>query len=120
MPRSPSLLGIALLGAVLSSSAAWAAGADPAKGQSIYMANCMACHGTKADGNGPAAAALKPKPTDFTSAAWWAGKDDKRVTAAIKTGKPGTAMMPFAQLSDEDLAHLVAFLKSKKAPTASP
>lgn len=101
--------------------AAGPAAGDPAKGQAVYMANCMACHGAAADGKGPAAAALKPRPTDFSSAAWWAGKDDARVKAAIKSGKPGTAMMPFAQLSNDDLSHLVAFLRTKVQPgSAAP
>lgn len=112
-------LGVVALLVLAAPPAARAAGADAARGQSIYMANCMACHGVQADGAGPAAAALKPKPTDFTSATWWTGKDDKRVMASIKTGKPGTAMMPFGQLTDDDLAHLLAFLKTKK-PTETP
>jgi high-affinity iron transporter len=109
-------LGLALLGQPPAQAAGTAAAADPVKGQAVYMANCMACHGAAADGNGPAAAALKPRPTNFSSAAWWEGKDDARVRSAIKSGKPGTAMMPFSQLSNDDLTHLVAFLRTKIKP----
>jgi mono/diheme cytochrome c family protein len=35
----------------------------------LYIANCAPCHGTKGKGDGPAAAALNPKPADHTSEA---------------------------------------------------
>jgi mono/diheme cytochrome c family protein len=35
----------------------------------LYMTNCAPCHGDKGKGDGPAAAALNPKPADHTSAA---------------------------------------------------
>ena len=91
-----------------------ASAGDATAGQAVYMANCMACHGQKADGNGPASAALQPKPTDFTSAAYWSGTSDAAIKSAIKSGSPGTSMMGFAQLSDSDLNNVVAFLKTKK------
>ena len=104
---------IALLaaGACLAPSSALAQ--DAAKGQTIYMANCMACHGVEADGQGPAAAALSPPPVDFTKADWWQGRSDEDIKSVIRSGKPGTPMMPFAKLSDEDLADLVGFLRTK-------
>lgn len=35
----------------------------------LYAANCSPCHGDRGKGDGPAAAALNPKPADHTSAA---------------------------------------------------
>ena len=35
-------------------------------GKDMYMAYCASCHGQDGTGNGPAAAALKTKPTDLT------------------------------------------------------
>jgi mono/diheme cytochrome c family protein len=35
-------------------------------GQEVYREYCAVCHGGDAKGNGPAAAALKAKPTDLT------------------------------------------------------
>lgn len=37
------------------------------KGPDLFRAHCAACHGTKGEGNGPAAKALKVKPTDLTA-----------------------------------------------------
>jgi mono/diheme cytochrome c family protein len=37
-----------------------------ASGQQMYHEYCAACHGVKADGNGPAAPACKVKPSNLT------------------------------------------------------
>ena len=110
-PRAPMVL-TGLLLALCASTTATAA--DLTAGQKVYMANCMACHGISADGKGPAAASLQPPPADFTSPSFWASRDAAKVKSVIKTGKPGTTMMPFTQLSEQDLENLVAFLESKK------
>ena len=38
-------------------------------GKALYQTYCTPCHGTKGKGDGPAAAALTPKPADHTSQA---------------------------------------------------
>ncbi|HAP31406.1 MAG TPA: cytochrome c class I [Flavobacteriales bacterium] len=38
------------------------------KGQALYSKLCWTCHGKNGKGDGPAAANLKPKPNDFSSA----------------------------------------------------
>lgn len=90
--------------------------ADAAAGQAVYAANCTSCHGAKGDGKGPAAIALRPKPTDFTSAAYWAGKKDEDLAGAIRGGKPGTSMAGFGLLTDADVENLVAFLRTFAPP----
>jgi len=42
---------------------------DPVRGREIFLANCAACHGTYADGEGPAAAALGVSAPDLTGIA---------------------------------------------------
>jgi len=40
---------------------------DRADGAAFYAENCTSCHGAEGRGDGPAAAGLKPKPTDLTT-----------------------------------------------------
>jgi mono/diheme cytochrome c family protein len=40
--------------------------ANIAAGQKIFTANCVPCHGPAGKGDGPAAAALNPKPANFS------------------------------------------------------
>lgn len=91
-------------------SAAFAA--DAAAGKAVFQANCTACHGLLADGKGPAAIALKPPPTDFTKAEWWSTRTDVDVAASIRTGRPGTPMAAFTQLTDAQVADIVVYLRS--------
>lgn len=85
---------------------------DPAAGKTLYAASCTACHGVAGDGKGPAAVALKPKPTDFTAAGWLGGRSDPQLVTAIRAGRPGTAMAPYTELSDAEVADLVAYLRT--------
>ena len=106
---------------LLSLLASFAFAADPAAGKVLYSASCTACHGVKGDGKGPAAVALKPKPTDFTAAAFWPGKTDDQLATAIRAGRPGTSMSPFTELSDAEVADLVAYVRTfGTQPAAAP
>jgi cytochrome c len=40
------------------------------EGRKIYEINFVACHGAQGKGDGAAAAAMEPKPRDFTDAAY--------------------------------------------------
>ena len=97
---------------VLLALPAYAQDADA--GKATYTANCMACHGTGGAGDGPAAIALSPPPQSFTAKAFWDGKTDAVLKTTIKAGKPGTAMSGFSQLSDADVANLIAYMKTFK------
>lgn len=39
-------------------------------GKAVFRTHCLACHGEKGDGTGPAGAALNPKPRNFTDLAF--------------------------------------------------
>lgn len=104
-----------MLLAALSSGLA----ADLDRGARLYRTSCLACHGASLAGDGPAAAAIKPRPTNLADPAWWEGRDDASVRSVIQTGKPGTAMMAFGQLTEDDTESLVAYLRSVVLPESS-
>jgi mono/diheme cytochrome c family protein len=66
--RLEATLKLSLLAtALLAPSLAFADG-DVAAGKSVFQQNCVLCHGNAGKGDGQAAAALNPKPKDFTDA----------------------------------------------------
>ena len=71
-----------------------ATGFDAAR---FFTQNCSSCHGATGAGDGGMAAALNPKPANFTSAAFWSGKTDDELMKAIHDGGASvgrSAMMP--------------------------
>lgn len=86
---------------------------DLKRGQSLYNANCLACHGATGGGDGPASKALRPPPRSFKDPTFWVDRTDLQLATTIRGGRPGTAMMAFGQLSDEEMADLISFLRSK-------
>lgn len=58
-----------------------------AAGRAVYVANCLACHGVTGKGNGPAAAALDPKPNDLADPKVWE-QSDGALFWKIRQGRP--------------------------------
>ena len=74
-----------------------ALGADVENGRTVYLANCMACHGVDADGKGPAAAAISP-PTGRLHRPGILGRTDRRAgtlhRALGQAGHVDDALLP--------------------------
>lgn len=84
-----------------------------AKGKDQFTAQCVACHGAVGMGDGPAAAALTPRPRNFTvDAGWKIGRKPSQVFKALKDGIPGSAMASFATLPSDDRWALVHYVNS--------
>ena len=102
------------------------ASADAAKGKEVFMAtNCQSCHGMTGKGDGPVAAALDPKPRDYTVGdfkfdANGDGKpgSDEDLALVIKNGAAGyggsAMMMPNPTLTDDQIAQIIAYIRSLK------
>jgi high-affinity iron transporter len=66
-----------------------------ARGAQIYQANCASCHGASGKGDGPAARALEPQPTNLTDASTLKDQSPLDYYRRITIGVVGTAMPSF-------------------------
>jgi mono/diheme cytochrome c family protein len=76
-----------------------------AQGKKLFGQNCSLCHGPKGDGKGPAGAALKPSPNDFTKPLkdWPTTKGDpNKIFEVISKGIPNSAMVKWDQLPEQE------------------
>jgi mono/diheme cytochrome c family protein len=82
----------------------------------LYADRCSSCHGNAGRGDGPAGRALEPRPRDFADPAWQATTSDERIRFVIRSGGRAAGlsalMAPHADLSDEQLDALVAWIRS--------
>jgi mono/diheme cytochrome c family protein len=89
-------------------------------GKSVYLQNCVACHGVKGDGRGDAAAFLLPRPRNFVQANFRLRSTppghlptDVDLFRAVSLGMPGTPMPPWrVNLSDDDRWAVVEYVKT--------
>ena len=51
------------------------AAASIVRGQTLFARNCISCHGSNGDGNGPEAASMRIKPADLTMPHLWEHSD---------------------------------------------
>lgn len=99
---------------------------DAAKGQEKFKLLCASCHGEGGKGDGAAAAALNPKPANFTDAAHAATVTDEYIYNMIKEGGAANGKSPLmagwkAALKDDELMNVAAYVRSlSKAAAPAP
>ena len=81
-------------------------------GKKIYSKMCWTCHGVEGKGEGPAAAALNPKPADFTIDKVQNQKDGE-LYWKITTGK-GTMVSYKNSLTNDQRWSLVNYIRTLK------
>jgi mono/diheme cytochrome c family protein len=99
--------------------------ADAEAGKAVYSGKgaCASCHGPTGKGDGPAAAALNPKPRDFSLGDFALDTDgdgqsgtDTDLYNVIHDGAAkygGAATMPGrADLSEQEIKDLIAYIRS--------
>ena len=95
----------------LSSSAAVKAGKELFLKTAQPVA-CVMCHGEQGDGKGLMGAALVPSPRNFTCGVMMKDIPDGQLFWVIKNGSPGTGMMAFGGLPDEQVWQLIHYIRS--------
>ncbi len=80
--------------AVEAPAAAPAAAQPTVSADTYYSQKCMACHGESGKGDGPGAAALDPKPRDYTDAAWQDSVTDEDLKKVIVSGGMAVGKSP--------------------------
>ncbi|GMQ82542.1 MAG: cytochrome c/FTR1 family iron permease [Rhodothermia bacterium] len=87
---------------------------DLLKGKQLFAEYCSLCHGSSGAGDGPAASALTPRPSDFVGGERIPLLAPFQVYNTMRLGVEGTAMQAFGELSDQDVWNLAFFVKSLK------
>lgn len=84
-------------------------------GKALYATYCTPCHGKNGSGNGPAAAALNPKPADHTSAKVQAETDGALFYKMSEGHSPMPAYAAVLSVTQRwDLVNYIRTLAKKK------
>jgi len=98
-----------------------AATPDATQGAALYAANCASCHGAAGAGDGPAGAALVPRPARHDDGAYMNALTNEHLFRVVKEGGPAVGKSPMmapwgGMLGDAQIWDLVAFMRSLAKP----
>ncbi|MGE5432697.1 MAG: c-type cytochrome [Syntrophomonadaceae bacterium] len=83
------------------------------KGKTLFQANCISCHGSNGMGDGPAGAALNPKPRNFHSNQGWInGRRVSEMFLTLQKGIPGSGMPAFEYLPAGDRLDIISYVRT--------
>ena len=105
-----------VLGLSVSLSASAAPKGDPAKGKAIFAEKCSPCHGQQGKGDGPAGAALNPKPRNQSDVKYMSTLTDEHIFKVIKDGGASVGKSPAmpawgSALSNDDIWNVIAYVR---------
>jgi cytochrome c oxidase cbb3-type subunit 2/cytochrome c oxidase cbb3-type subunit I/II len=90
------------------------AAGDLERGRELFVADCAGCHGAAGTGDGPGAAALRPRPAALKQHSYARA----RVVDALWNGVAGTSMPAWRDYPPADLAAVADFVRSLDATAA--
>jgi mono/diheme cytochrome c family protein len=73
------------------------------RAQELFTNRCATCHGPQGTGDGPAAAALNPRPRNFRDTSWHARATDEHLRKVIVEGGASVGLSPL-MAANADLA----------------
>ena len=83
-----------------------------AYGKKFFNTNCAMCHGNEGKGDGPAGAALNPKPRNFVEGKWTQGEGIIAHYKVLQHGIPGSSMAAFAHFKPADRWAVLHYIES--------
>lgn len=98
---------------------------DAARGAETFKTLCASCHGEAGKGDGPAAAALTPKPADFSDAKRAAAATDEYIYKMVRDGGAANGKSPLMVAwgpvlnDDQKVRDVAAFVRSFSKPAAA-
>ncbi len=92
------------------------------EGQRLYLVHCSSCHGTSADGKGPASASLAEPPRDIIKLREEGKLNKDSLVRSILDGLPGTGMPPYSDSITTEEAGWIAeyLLRMNRAENGAP
>ena len=86
------------------------------KGKMLYQVRakpmpCKHCHGVEGDGKGSMANSFNPPPRNFACAKTVKGVPDGQLFWVTKNGSPGTGMLAFKRLKDEQIWQILLYVR---------
>jgi len=89
---------------------------DPKAGQHVYQQQCLRCHGTDLDGNGPDSQDLIVQPANLRSVLS-RSKTDWELLVAISNGVLFSPMHSFrGKLTDEQMLDVLSYIRAISPP----
>lgn len=92
---------------------------DLRKAATLFQAQCVACHGAKGQGDGPAARGMEPPPSNFHDEARMKQRSLYGLYNTITLGVGGTPMRGYTELSEADRWALSFFVAGLRATPAT-
>lgn len=97
---------------------------DPAAGEAQYKIFCESCHGPGGNGDGPAAAALDPKPAKHNDGAYMNALSNEHLIKVIAEGGTAVGKSPLMApwggvLNEQQVKDVVAYVRSLATPAYS-
>ena len=93
---------------------------ERAEGEGLFLQRCASCHGLSGGSDGVLNAALSKLPPEIGSFAWQATHSDAQLAEVIREGMRASAMPPSRDLTDDEVAKIVAYVRSLPVREGAP